>query len=829
MRLIEFLIILCLSLLAGRDLFAQGNQSSQQKFAHGYYSLSDLKMSDDGKWLTIRKFYDLNRDTVLIFSSKNTEQPVGYKTKVQSIAFLSNDNLLMQSPLQTELLNPEKMTGKCFKDVKRSQSLNNNRQFLLHYDDEEKNRLELRDCCGKLLNALNNVNKYYATKSNKIYAITENGKNGYDVYCLLDENQNKIYSSGQKIVSLETDPGEMGIMVYEQNPDSNTQELLYLDLTTRECFPQKEPLPLSFKKGSCEAIGEKDICFLNLQLQSEKEDTSMVDIWYGNDNKLEDKFLQKKRNLYYVWEPKNKKIWRIGNDSLTTCINIGSDRYFLCFDPYGLQDYTTVRTPLQVAIYDNFQDEYSFLDTITDDLYLTGNGEYALSKRKSKWCLYHIPSGRKKLIQEEGLGNPWFNNDGEYVLFEGEGALWKYDLENGQLDEAVTFRGFQTSIVNGESEEISTPKGQFRRHHLCFTKPVMIKLFNQDQNITSYVLWNKGKTEIVVPPSTRRIQFLIYNKSYYYFSWIEEDYNLTPRVVFKKRGEKEFILYQSNKADKVILSLRQEIISYIDNEGSLLKGILFYPLNYDSSQQYPMVVHIYEMQRTLSNKFPNLSYYEDAGFNIRLMLEKGYFVYLPDILIHGNDGPGLDAIDCVNKALDALAGNTAIDQQRIGLIGFSFGGYETDFIATHSKRFAAYVSGAGHSDIIWAYHAFNYNFLFPDYVRIEAHQYKMVVSFADNKLLYFENNPLFYSKNVHAPVLLWSGLEDENITSDHTMAFYNALRRNKKDVVALFYKGEGHGLQKPQAKYDLTSKILEWFDYFLKDKADAEWIRAGVK
>lgn len=824
MRVIEFLIILCLSLLAGRDLFAQGNKASQQKSADRYYSLSGLKMSEDGKWLTIRKFYNLNHDTVLIFNSKNTEQPVGYKTKVQSIAFLSNDNLLIQSPLQTELLNPEKMTGKCFKDVKQSQSLNNNRQFLLHYNDEEKNRLELRDCYGKLLNALSNVSKFYTTESNKIFAIVENGKNGYDIYCLLDEMQNKIYSSGQKIVSLETGPGEKGIMVYEQNPDSNTQELLYLDLTTRECFPQKELLPLSFKKGSCEAIRGKEICFLDLQLQSEKEDTSMVDIWYGNDNKLEEKFLQKKHNLYYVWEPKNKKIWRMGNDSLTACINIGSDRYFLCFDPYALQDYTTVRTPLQVAVYDRFQDDYTLFDTITDDLYLSGNGEYALSKRKSKWCLYHIPSGRKKLIREEGLGNPWFTDDGVAVLFESDRALWKYDLENGQLDEAVKFRGYQTGIVNGESEEIPSPKGQFTRDIVSLTKPIMIKLFNTQENITSYVLWHKGKAEMIVPHSTRRIQSLVWNNSYDCFSWVEEDYNLPPRVVYKRRDEKEFILYQSNKTDKAILSLRQEIISYTDKEGSPLKGILFYPLNYDSSQQYPMVVHIYEMQRTLSNKFPNLSYYEDAGFNIRLMLEKGYFVYLPDILIHGKNGPGLDALNCVNKALDALACNTAIDKQRIGLIGFSFGGYETDFIATHSKRFAAYVSGSGHSDIIKAYHAFNYNFLFPDYLRLESHQYKMGKSFAEDKLLYFENNPLYYAENVNAPVLIWTGLEDENISSDHSMAFYNALKRNKKIVIALFYKGEKHSLQKTQAQFDLNSRIMEWFDYFLKDDTDAEWI-----
>ena len=274
--------------------------------------------------------------------------------------------------------------------------------------------------------------------------------------------------------------------------------------------------------------------------------------------------------------------------------------------------------------------------------------------------------------------------------------------------------------------------------------------------------------------------------------------------------------------NNAIFSLRQEIISYTNSDGMPLKGILYYPLNYNPSEKYPMVVHIYEKQRHYSNLYPYPSYNDETGFNIRLLLEKGYFVYLPDILIQWGKGPGLNALDCVNHALDAIAGNPLIDTDNVGLIGHSFGGYETDFIATHSGRFAAYVSGSGHSDILRDYYSFNYGFLRPDLVRIEANQYKMGVPFSGNKELYFRNNPINYAEQVTAPVLLWSGTEDQNVTSDNTMAFYIALRRNGKTVTALFYKGEGHGLQTQQAQFDLTSRTLDWFDYFLKDETEIE-------
>lgn len=110
-----------------------------------------------------------------------------------------------------------------------------------------------------------------------------------------------------------------------------------------------------------------------------------------------------------------------------------------------------------------------------------------------------------------------------------------------------------------------------------------------------------------------------------------------------------------------------------------------------------------------------------------------------------------------------------------------------------------------------------------------ANQYKMGTSFSHNKALYCKNNPLYWIENVNAPVLLWTGTEDQNVTANHSMAFYNALRKNKKSVIALFYKGEGHSLQDKEAQFDLTTRVLDWFDYFLKEETGIEWIDKGME
>ncbi len=824
-----FCLFLCLPQVAGRDLPGQDEQNFLKMLSDRYHTLDVQTLSENGKWVTVWKRYNTSCDTGLIINTGNPAISTIYRTKATNLTSLNNDNLLIWSPDKVELLNPGNITGIVFQDVKRSAVLEDKSQFLLHYSEKEGNRLELRDNNGLLLCRLDSVTRYIANESNIVYAVTKNSTEGFEIYSILNNDRHRVYCSDKKIVSVEADPASKCLRIWEQIPDSKFLELTCLNPGTGDCYRLKDLLQADFNRGSSEVVGKGDAWFLRLETSPEKEDDPIVDIWYGNDYSLEEKFLRKGKTMYYLWEPAKGKVSRIENDSLSTAVNLRNGRFFLCYNQYALEKYSSVTTPLLVTVYDRLADCYALLDTVTEAFYMSDDGEYGLTRRSGKWFLYHIPSCSKKAVPGEGLEKPWFTDDSKTILFEGKGGLWKYNPISGRMTEAVRFPGYQASIINGNSESLKEGKGAFDRYHVFLNNPVIIKLFNQQENSTSFVVWNKGRTRVILPPVPKRIRSFKWNSTCAFFSWIEEDYNLPPQAVFTRAGEKETVLYPVKNDSRSFSSLRQELISYAGSEGSPLNGILYYPANYDSTRHYPMVVYIYEIQRSKSNKFLNPSYNEDAGFSIRLMLEKGYFVYLPDILIYGKDGPGLDALNCVHNALDAVAGIRAINKDKTGLTGFSFGGYETDFIATHSDRFATYVSGAGHSDIIKAYHAFNYNFMFPDYLRLEAHQYMMKKAFAEDKHLYFRNNPLIFAENVNAPILLWTGKDDQNISSDHTMAFYNALKRNGKAVIALFYNGENHGLQKPEAQQDLTSRIMDWFDYFLKDETDCNWITKGLK
>ena len=824
---IIFLVFQCLLLATGLELPAQIHQDEMEKPAASQYRLTVLKMSDNGRWLTAWKTYDDNRDTLLIFDSQVPEKPVDYRIKVRNITFLGANYILMKSGNRAELINPKKKTSTSFMNVKRFQTLNSYDQFVLHYNDEDNNRLELRRVNGDLITQVGRVSSFHISEEDHIYVVVETENNEFEVLRIRNQSTEHIYHSPHKISSLTIDPDERGIMIHEKSADGSLAELRYLDLKTKNTWLLNEQLSQPFQRAFTDVIGQGGVYYVRLWGNREKDDTSLVDIWYGNDKRLVDKFIQSPLENYYVWEPKKKKLEQVGNKQLNNSVFPGNERYFLCFDPSYLQDYTKT-APLLIFRFDKLKNNYTMIDTLSSPLYTSPKGQYVLYLKNKTWKVYHMASGNMETITNSLLKTPYFIDDGKSILFDGDDGLWKFDPEENKLSKFVNFEGVRVTILNSSTE----PKPASIRVYektVDPQKPLILELFDSKKNKSSFVLWDNGKCKTIIPKTTNYIQKLMYNKSFTSFSWLEENYNLPPRIVYKELGKMGWSFNQNIQQDPDILSLKQEIISYTNSDGVPLKGILYYPLNFDRSKQYPMVVRIYQVQsKKMANRYPVLTYYEGDGFNQRLLLENGYFVYFPDI-VYGDKGTGLSALDCVEQSLDALTSNRFINHNKIGLIGFSHGGYETNFIATHSNRFAAYVAGAGNSDIVRSYFSFNYNYFSPFYWQYENGQYELNKSFSDDKDLYFKNNPIHYVDQVNAPILIWTGMKDQNIYWEQTMEFYIGLKRNNKKVVALFYPNEAHALQSPEENRDLVSRILEWFNYFLKGEENAGWIDKEIK
>ena len=276
------------------------------------------------------------------------------------------------------------------------------------------------------------------------------------------------------------------------------------------------------------------------------------------------------------------------------------------------------------------------------------------------------------------------------------------------------------------------------------------------------------------------------------------------------------------------ISTKNEMIQYTNRNNDLLNGILYYPMGYEKGVKYPLVVFIYESWPRYRHQFIAPSLYNGIGFNISNFVLQGYAVLLPDI-VYEKGKTGKSALDCVSAAVKKIIALGVADEKKIGLVGQSFGGYETNYIITQTDLFATAVSGAAVFDVVQHYFTLNREHNTMDGWRYENQQYRIGSSFFENQSLYDENSPLKHANSINIPVLSWSGKLDINVSSQQAETFYAAMRRLKKEHVMLVYENEGHIFENPENQADLTLKTEAWLAHYLKDAPKELWMKPDIE
>ena len=90
------------------------------------------------------------------------------------------------------------------------------------------------------------------------------------------------------------------------------------------------------------------------------------------------------------------------------------------------------------------------------------------------------------------------------------------------------------------------------------------------------------------------------------------------------------------------------------------------------------------------------------------------------------------------------------------------------------------------------------------------------------------NSPLQNAKAITTPLLSWAGNRDHNVNWEQSVTFYLALRRLGKQHILLLYPEEGHSVFMEKNQTDLSNRVREWFDYFLKG-ISADWVTKGIE
>jgi dipeptidyl aminopeptidase/acylaminoacyl peptidase len=238
-----------------------------------------------------------------------------------------------------------------------------------------------------------------------------------------------------------------------------------------------------------------------------------------------------------------------------------------------------------------------------------------------------------------------------------------------------------------------------------------------------------------------------------------------------------------------------------------VQGWLMYPVNYDPAKKYPMVVSVHG--GPASAKKPSWP----GAFDMSLLSSQGYFVLFPNP--RGSFGAG-EAFAKANVkdfgqgdlrdillGVDGVIRTLPVDPNRLGIAGWSYGGYMTMWAITQTHRFHAAVAGAGIAN--WqSYYGQNL---------IDQWMIPYFGSTAYNQpAVYARSSPINFIRNVTTPTLIAVGDSDAECPAPQSYEYWHALKTLGVKTQLVVYPNEGHAIRKPEHIQDLLDRTINWFN-----------------
>ncbi len=256
---------------------------------------------------------------------------------------------------------------------------------------------------------------------------------------------------------------------------------------------------------------------------------------------------------------------------------------------------------------------------------------------------------------------------------------------------------------------------------------------------------------------------------------------------------------------------RQEKFSIQRNELEI-ECRLYLPPDFNPSRQYPLVLEIHGG--------PNGAFYDSFVPLQQVLATNGYLVlaanprgsstYGDDFMTAVlEDWGGEDYLDLM-AAVDEVAARPYVDENRLGVHGYSYGGYMTSWIVGHNRRFCAAVVGAPCIDLVSMYGTSD--------IGVSFGEVQWGGSPVDAFQALVDRSPLTYAPQVEAPVLLLHGEDDARCPISQSEAYFVQLKRLGKEVELARFPGCSHSFPRqghPKLREEYLNRTLEWFNRYL--------------
>lgn len=263
--------------------------------------------------------------------------------------------------------------------------------------------------------------------------------------------------------------------------------------------------------------------------------------------------------------------------------------------------------------------------------------------------------------------------------------------------------------------------------------------------------------------------------------------------------------------------------SFMTSRGYAVTGFYNLPADFDPAKKYPVIVNYYGGCSPTSRRFGNGTHYPAHYWNAL-----GYIVF--SVNPSGASGFGQEwasrhvntmgegvAQDIIDATRQFVKDVPQCDEEHIGCVSASYGGFMTQYMMTKDNPFACGVSHAGISDhtSYWGEGYWGYSYSETS----AANSYPWT-----RKDLFVDRSPLFNADKIKKPILFTHGTADTNVPVGESIQMYTALRLLGVPTAFIEVEGENHGIMDPAKRTVWINSILAWFQKYLK--GDDSWWNA---
>ena len=262
---------------------------------------------------------------------------------------------------------------------------------------------------------------------------------------------------------------------------------------------------------------------------------------------------------------------------------------------------------------------------------------------------------------------------------------------------------------------------------------------------------------------------------------------------------------------------RAEILRWPSTDGREIEGILIYPYDYEPGTAVPLILDIHGGPTGFFSALhlPTHYRYADAvglaerGFAILRANPRGSSGYGKSFrFANYGDWGGMDYHDLMS-GIDHLIDMGVADPEKLGVLGWSYGGFMTSSIITQTNRFKAACVGAGVTNLMSFNGTADIPGFIPDYFYAE---------YWDDLEPYQAHSPMFNVKGVKTPTLIQHGENDIRVPLSQGRELYNALKRQGVPTEMIIYPRQGHGVTEPRLKMDVKRRSTAWFERWILGK-----------